>query len=303
MNVRLGLLLPPAALLAAAVGSSAFVAAGVAQEPVAPPTSEVVLSSEVKWGALNPARGPQGPRAGDLWGDRTGKGASGFLVQFADGFASPPHIHNITYRGVVIRGFLHNDDPGAKPMWMPAGSFWTQPVGEVHVTAANGGLALAYVEIDRGPYLVQPSEDAFDDGERPVNVDASNVVWLDASAVTAMAGPVTADSPDGAKVAYLWGAPQSERPSGSFVKLPAGFRGAIRSAGPSCRAVVVEGRVERDTAGDDDAQRLEPGAYFGSTGAATHHLSCDDETGCTLYLRSVGRFEIVPAQPAATPPG
>lgn len=71
---------------------------------------EVVSYDNIDWGALNPARGDESPRAGDLWGDRTGEGATGFLVRFDQGFSSPPHIHNVTYRGVVIRGEVHNDD-------------------------------------------------------------------------------------------------------------------------------------------------------------------------------------------------
>lgn len=99
----------------------------VAEKTIAAPTSRVVSESDVKWGPLNPARGDKGPKAGNLWGDRTGSGPSGFLVRFADGFASPPHIHNVSYRGVVIDGLVHNDDPNADDMWMPAGSFWTPP--------------------------------------------------------------------------------------------------------------------------------------------------------------------------------
>lgn len=36
---------------------------------------------------------------------------------------------------------------------MPLGSFWTQPSGEVHITAAKGEENIAYVEIDSGPDL------------------------------------------------------------------------------------------------------------------------------------------------------
>ena len=74
---------------------------------------EVVLTSEVTWEQLNPARGDQSPKAGTLWGDRKGTVATGYLIQFEDGFVSPPHIHNVSYRGVVIRGRVHNDDPDA----------------------------------------------------------------------------------------------------------------------------------------------------------------------------------------------
>ena len=59
------------------------------------------------------------------------------------------------------------------------GSFWTQPKGEVHITAAKGTTNVAYIEIEEGPYLVLPTEEAFDSGERPINVDASNIVWID----------------------------------------------------------------------------------------------------------------------------
>ena len=88
---------------------------------------EVVLTSDVEWEQLNPARGDKSPQAGTLWGDRKGTVPTGFLARFVDGFSSPPHIHNVTYRAVVISGSIHNDDPDAAEMWMPVGSFWTQP--------------------------------------------------------------------------------------------------------------------------------------------------------------------------------
>ncbi|NND00731.1 MAG: DUF4437 domain-containing protein, partial [Gammaproteobacteria bacterium] len=119
-------------------------------------SSKVISFSDVKWEPLNPARGDQSPKAGTLWGDRKAAVPTGFLADFADGFSSPPHIHNATYRAVVISGSVHNDDPSATPMWMPAGSFWTQPKGESHITAAKGARNIALVEIDQGPYLVQP---------------------------------------------------------------------------------------------------------------------------------------------------
>ena len=72
--------------------------------------NEVVTADNVEWGWLNPLRGDKSPAAGKLWGDRTKNEPAGFLVKFNKGFSSPPHIHNITYRGVVIKGLLHNDD-------------------------------------------------------------------------------------------------------------------------------------------------------------------------------------------------
>ncbi len=205
-------------------------------------TCEVRLASALSWEALNPARGDRSPRAATIWGDRNGSGPTGFLVQVVDGFSSPPHIHNVTYRGVVIEGLIHNDDPEAAPMWMPAGSFWTQPQGESHITAARGETNIAYIEIESGPYLVRPLEEAFDSGERPVNVDPSNIVWLDAAASPWIAEP-------GPEIAFVWGAPGGL--SGTLLKLPAGFRGGLRADGAHLRAVVIQGRLEHGTAGSD----------------------------------------------------
>jgi hypothetical protein len=109
---------------------------------------EITRFADIEWGYLNPARGDAGPRAATLWGDRTANVASGFLVKFKDGFSSPPHIHNVTYRGVVISGLVHNDDPKAENMWLPAGSFWTQPAGESHITAAIGKNNIAFYKDD-----------------------------------------------------------------------------------------------------------------------------------------------------------
>ncbi|MEM6290696.1 MAG: DUF4437 domain-containing protein [Myxococcota bacterium] len=73
-------------------------------------------------------------------------------MRFRDGFASPPHIHNVTRRAVVLEGL-------------------------VHITAAKGEDAgLAYVEIDDGPYLVRPLPNAVQGAERPVNVRADSEV-------------------------------------------------------------------------------------------------------------------------------
>ncbi|SMP67609.1 protein of unknown function, partial [Neorhodopirellula lusitana] len=191
-------------LLVLAFGVFATASPSVAQEHAAKPTSNVVLASEVDWTPLNPARGDASPKAATLWGDRAGTQATGFLVQFADGFSSPPHIHNVTYRGMVISGGVHNDDEAAEPMWMPAGSFWTQPAGAPHITAARG-LTTAYIEIDKGPYLVMPTEEAFDRGERPVNVDASNIVWLGPSSTTWIQSAATKAPAKQPQIAFLWG--------------------------------------------------------------------------------------------------
>lgn len=246
---------------------------------------EVVVVSDVEWEQLNPARGDKSPQAGTLWGDRNGPVPTGFLAKFVDGFSSPPHIHPVTYRAVVISGNIHNDDPDAAKMWMPPGAFWTQPKGEVHITAAKGETNIALVEIDRAPYLVRSFEEAFDSGERPINVDPSNLIWLDPPQT-----PAASDS--GVKVAYLWGPQEEGQSNGTFVRLPAGFSGQVRSWAPTFRAVVIKGRPQYS---GERVQTLDPGSYFGSKGETVHPISSNDSEETILYVRTNGKYEVIPS--------
>ncbi|MEM8672711.1 MAG: DUF4437 domain-containing protein [Cyanobacteria bacterium P01_G01_bin.67] len=277
------------AILVTVWGSTQVTSQSTASKP------EVVLMSEVEWSPLNPARGDQSPRAGSLWGDRTGSGASGFLVEFVDGFSSPPHIHNITYRGVVISGLIHNDDPNTENMWLPAGSFWMQPAGDVHITSADDSKNLAYIEIDEGPYLVLPTEEAFDNGEKPINVDKSNIVWLDASNITWIDRSETSSPADEAKVAFLWGNPQDGDLNGTLVKLPTGFTGKIRTQDSIFRAVMVQGKSQYQISGETEEKTLEPGSYFGSDGETAHQASCEAEEECIIYVRTEGKYDVIPS--------
>ena len=251
--------------------------------PMVNPTNKVILASEVEWTPLNPARGDQSPQAATLWGDRNAEVATGFLVKFNDGFSSPPHIHNVTYRGVVVKGLIHNDDPNAEKMWMPPGSFWTQPAGESHITAAKGTENMAFIEIQEGPYLVRPIEQAFDNGERPLNLDQSNIVWVNLSEKSS-----ASNSP---KVAFLWGNPQEKELHGTLIKLPAGFTGKINSKASDFRAVVIQGQLQYQL--EKETKTLDPGSYFSSKGASVHELTSKADTETILYVRADGKFEVM----------
>ena len=242
-------------------------------------TPKVILKSDIKWSPLNPARGDKSPQAGALWGDRTGSGPSGFLVKFADGFESPTHIHNVTYRGMVISGLVHNDDPAAKNMWMAAGSFWTQPAGEAHITAAKGQENIAYIEIDSGPYLVKPQSETFDNGERPANVDKSNLVWLNASDIQWIDHDVI-------EIAFLWGSSHPGKLSGSVVKIPAGVRSRIVSNGSVFHGIIIQGRPHYNNSA------LEAGSYFGSESASGYVITSDTKEESIVYIRTNGRLKI-----------
>lgn len=258
-------------------------------EQAAPSSVRVVMASEIEWQPLNPLRGDKSPRAGTLWGDRGAPVPCGFLVKFVDGFSSPPHIHPVTYRGVVISGLVHNDVPSAAEEWLPPGSFWTQPAGEVHITAAKGSNNVAYIEIEEGPYLVFPKEKAFDRTEVPVKLDVSSMPWIDPPGVPASA--------DGPKIAALAGNPQDEQLRRALVKLPAGYDGALRSNHSNFHAVVIQGRPKHQVPGKSDVKTLEPGGYFGSTGDVSHQVSCDVGEACVIYVRTEGTFDVTATEP------
>lgn len=245
---------------------------GCAVHPVAGPPASHLPISELSWTPLNPARGDASPRAATLWGDRTGPGPSGFLVRFVDGFSSPPHIHNVSYRAVVIDGEVHNDDPGAANLWMEPGSFWTQPRGEVHVTSSSG-ISVAYVEIDDGPYLVASPAEARDFGEKPVNVDASNLVW-------------SATTVEGAERALLWGRPGAG-PGGTMFRLIPGTRAELTSDN-AMRAVVVAGSLRHSSGRSSPAGSLHTGPSI--------PLHCHSDDACVVYLRSEGALGLRPAE-------
>ncbi|MEO1650212.1 MAG: DUF4437 domain-containing protein [Pseudomonadota bacterium] len=260
------------------------------------PQAEVVSASELSFISLNPARGDAAPQAGVLWGDIRKDVPSGVLLRFAPGFTSPPHIHNITYRAVVISGALYNGSENATKMWMSPGSFWTQPAGEPHITAGtSAGGATAFLEIMSGPYLVQPTAQAFDNGERPVNVEARNVVWLSPSDVTWVNASATLSSSEGAQLAFLWGSPGSGKMNGTFLKLPQGYSGALQSNEAQLRAVVIGGRIDHEATGRSHID-LRSGSYFGSKGRVAHRLSCTSSRDCIIYVRTNGRYVIKPDQ-------
>lgn len=173
---------------------------------------------------------------------------------------------------------------------MPTGSYWTQPAGEVHITASRG-TGIAFIEIDKGPYLVLPPEEAKDNGERPVNVDSSNIVWLDASSTSWIKSskPATSKSlkTKGPSIAFLWGEPKDEHANGTLIKLSAGFTGTVHSRS-DFRAVVIEGQARH---GKTDRKTMTAGSLFRSQGNTTHQLSCDTE--CVIYIRCKGKYEVV----------
>ncbi|CAL2075493.1 DUF4437 domain-containing protein [Tenacibaculum sp. 190524A05c] len=246
------------------------------------PTNKVLLSSDIVWEKLNPARGDKSPQAGTIWGDRKGNVATGFLAKFVDGFSSPPHIHNVTYRAVVIKGLVHNDDPKAENMWMKPGSFWTQPAGESHITSAKGEENIALVEINEGPYLVKPTSEAHDNGERPINIDVSNIVWLNNTKTNWI------DKNNTAEISFLLNTVNKNGFKSLFVKLPENFNGEIKTTGTIVHAVVIQGNLNYTMPQNKEKKILDTGSYFGSTDKANHTISNSSNGETILYFRTNG---------------
>lgn len=238
---------------------------------------EIVPIEKVKWEPLNPARGEKSPLAATLWGDRQENKATGFIAKFPQGFSSPPHIHNTSYRAVVIQGNIHNDDPDARHAWMPPGSFWTQPRGETHITAAKDSLNLALVEIDHGPYLVQSAGQNYDSGERPINKMPSHLVWMPV--------PGFSSSEENPQLAHLWGSLKKDKARGIFVQLPTGFEGVLTTKAMIFRTVVIQGQLKLIN------HDLNPGSYFGSHGKASYHIATPEEN-TLLYIHTNNNFHI-----------
>lgn len=246
-------------------------------------TVEFLQVSYVMWEQLNPARGKSSPLAGTLWGERTGLGPAGFLLKPIDGFKSPPHIHNVAYRGIVISGGIHNDDPNADDMYMPQRSFWTQPAGGIHITAAKGVESLAYIEIEDN-FTVLPVAKAFVSRENPVNIHASNIVWVD---------PRGNESNDKrVKIAYLWQNHETPALNGQLVKLPKGFGGYLKGTEETMRVVVIEGNLAYRTKDNQGLISLEAGSYLGLSGNANPYLECSITDECVVYVRAQGVFRI-----------
>ena len=263
--------------------ASLVIGACAALMPSAYAETKVVSAENVEWGYLNPARGDKSPGAADLWGDRTKDTATGMLVRFNKGFESPPHIHNITYRGIVIEGEMHNDDPSAAKMWMPTGSFWNQPAGEDHTTAANDKTNLIYLEIDEGPYLVKPSKEHFDSGERPVNLHIDNMVWLQKSDLVNIEA-------DGVSATYLWG--ETSSVYGTLVKLPSGFEGSIKSNGDEFKVVVIKGSLNYSQNNAPRKIELNTGSYIESSTAAHHSFENANQSETIVYVRTSSKFSV-----------
>ncbi len=244
-----------------------------------PPSTRFISPSDVKWEQLNPKRGDRSPKAGPLWGKRTGPGPAGFLLWPVDGFSSPPHIHNVDYHGVVITGTVHNADPSAAEFYMPPGSFWTQPGKGLHITACKG-QCLAYIEV-ADKFEVLPASRAQKDIAPAINLGPSKIKWIKPADIPPAAVY-------GVRVAYPMGKPEIGQAGATLLKLPAGSHGVWHQFHYTYHAVVIRGRPTHRAGGSNKTRTMDPGTYFGSKGNYSYELSCPGKDECMVYIRTKG---------------
>lgn len=132
---------------------------------------------------------------------------------------------------------------------------------------------VALVEIDQGPYLVQPIEDSYDSGERPINIDASNIVWLDSESTRWV------EEETSAEISFLL---EDADYRSLFVKLPSGFAGVLESKASVLHAVVIKGLLTYV----DGNKSLDPGSYFGCEATSSHRLKNATSDDVVLYVRT-----------------
>lgn len=165
---------------------------------------------------------------------------------------------------------------------MPTGSFWTQPAGENHITAANGETNLIYLEIDSGPYLVKPSSEKFDHGERPINLHSNNIVWMEHKDLHFIEAK-------GVKAYFVWRKPPTL--SGSMVSLPAGFKGSIETEASEFKSVIIAGIANYHNK-EQKAVTLEPGSYIESFGPSIHYFENKSHEEIIIYIRTSGEYSV-----------
>ena len=81
---------------------------------------------------------------------------------------------------------------------------------------------------------------------------------------------------------------------GTLLKLPASFKGVIKSEGTIFRAVVTEGKLNYQMPNATESQTLEVGSYFSSEGQSIHQLAASEET--ILYVRTNGKYAATPTK-------
>lgn len=126
---------------------------------------------------------------------------------------------------------------------------------------------------------MKPIDEAFDNGERPINIEFSNLVWLDKNTSKVI------HSDSRAEISFL--IEEAEYRS-LFIKLPKGFDGKIETNGEIAHAVVIQGELSYTMPMTKTQQYLDLGSYFGSSNKSTHRVKNTSNLETILYVRTNG---------------
>ncbi len=139
------------------------------------------------------------------------------------------------------------------------------------------------LEIDSGPYLVKPSTEKFDNGERPVNIHRDNMVWLSEYESALVSG-------EDIKLAHLW-QNKANSTQGMLVKLSKGAKGFLFGQSDEFKAVVIQGIASYQSNETSHVVKLNAGSFFSSKGEFEHLLSTESET--IIYVRTDAKLKAV----------
>ncbi len=119
-------------------------------------------------------------------------------------------------------------------------------------------------------------------------------MWINAQDVTWVNLPGNSDTKaaDVPKVAFLWGEPEVGKKNGTFLKLPSGFKGQIKSGDAPFRAVIVTGTASHQVSDETDVIALDTGSYFGSKAPKAHDVTCTSSEDCVFYMSVNGKYNV-----------
>ncbi|PKB00579.1 uncharacterized protein DUF4437 [Flavobacteriaceae bacterium MAR_2009_75] len=185
---------------------------------------------------------------------------------------------------MVIKGLLHNDDENAENNGFRQVLIGNSQQAKHILPRQMVKIIWRFLDIQEGPYLVKSTSEAFDNGERPVNVDKTNLVWLNANDIEWVANKSNVET------AFLWGSQKEKQLRATLLKLPAGFNGSVKNLSPNFRAVVISGSLMHQFSKKEAKNKLDAPSYFGAEENATSIISTAKET--VLYIRSNGDYEV-----------
>ena len=128
-----------------------------------------------------------------------------------------------------------------------------------------------------GAVLIVPVAAGAKDSGKAVFAPAADLKWK--------------DTPDrnGVQIAAVQGDP-TKGAARFFVKLPSGFDVPLHHHTADHFAAVVSGTMVLN---DGQDHTMAPGSYWSFTGKKQHTTKCTDPAGCTLFVETKGKWDVI----------